>query len=325
MNLTRLGKLNTLIPELKRNPNVLNATSSSSVPGQDTHEWGVSVPSLPEDERNMTLSVLAIDFDYLDTFEIEIAQGRGFQKDIASDTFESVLVNEKLVQLFNWEDPIGMKMVLGSDDDMIVIGVIKDYHYESLHNNIEPLVITHEGDYRSYRSVKVRSENIAETIAYIGEQFKIVDPDHPHEYFFLDESFDGLYRSEQQMGTVFRYFSLLAILIACLGLLGLASFAAEQRTKEIGIRKVLGASTSTILRMMSREFVILIFLSNLISWPLAYLTMDKWLQNFAFRIVVPWEYFLFSGMAALVIALAIVVIQSLKTSLANPVDTIRYE
>jgi putative ABC transport system permease protein len=208
-----------------------------------------------------------------------------------------------------------------------IIGVVKDFHLKSLHEKIAPLVIDLGGP--NHIAVRIQPEGMSDTIAYITATWKKIYPDFPLSYSFMDDDIDQLYRSEMQMNQLFRIFSVVAVLIACLGLLGLASFTAEQRTREIGVRKVLGASVSNIVRMLSREFVWLVLAANLIAWPLAYYVMNLWLADFAYRIEIGLDTFLDTfvsgGLLALMIAVITVGYQALKAAWTNPVDTLRYE
>lgn len=207
----------------------------------------------------------------------------------------------------------------------MIIGVVKDFHFESLHQEISPIIFfIRKGDYRNI-SVRISPENIPLTMAFLKEQWSEYRPNYPFDYFFIDENFDELYRSEEKLGQVFGAFALLAIFIACLGLFGLASFTAEKRTKEIGIRKVLGAPVLGIIYLLSKEFTKWVIVANVIAWPLAYFVMQKWLQNFAYRTNVGLWIFVGAAGVSLVITLVTVSFQSVKAALADPVRSLRYE
>jgi putative ABC transport system permease protein len=223
------------------------------------------------------------------------------------------------------ENPIGKKFTLWNRSGP-VIGVVKDYHFKSLHAKIEPLVLRmFHRNWNRYVIIRIKSDNITETLKAVEDAYKKYHPGYPFEFQFLDEALNALYSSEMQTGRVFRYFMLLAIFISCLGLFGLASFMADQRTKEIGIRKVLGASVPGIFVMLLKEFVKWVLLASAISWPLAYYLMDRWLKNFAYRTDMTLWIFLVSGILGLAVAAATVSYQSLKASVANPADSLRYE
>jgi putative ABC transport system permease protein len=205
-----------------------------------------------------------------------------------------------------------------------VIGVVRDFHFESLHEKIRGHLMKMSGQVNRI-SVKLRPGSISETLQSIENIWRNLEPSHPFPFVFLDESFDRLYRSEQRMGQIFISFTVMAIFISCLGLFGLASFTADQRTKEIGIRKVLGASVSNVVVLLSRDFTKWVILANGIAWPVAYLVMNKWLQNFAYRISLAVWMFILSGFIALIIAILTVSTKAAKAAMANPVDSLRYE
>ena len=255
---------------------------------------------------------------------MEIIMGRNFSKDFATDMNGAFLLNETAVKDFGFEDPIGKKIKIWGDEGNI-IGVIKDFHSASMHLNIEPVAFRLSADRLWMFSLKISSDDIPKTIAFLENTWKKFSPEYPFEYSFLDEQIDRMYRTEQRLGRSFFYFTIIAIFIAYLGLFGLVSFSAERRTKEIGIRKVLGAQISNITWLVSKEFLLLIFVANIIAWPSAYYFIDRWLQNFAYRINIGLGIFLVSGMIALVIALLTVSYQTIKAARANPVDSLRYE
>jgi putative ABC transport system permease protein len=270
--------------------------------------------------------------------EIELLAGRNFSKEFPSDTqrggdqnsTRSIIINEEAVRRFGWKEPVGKRVIQVYGERRIyftVIGVIKDFHFSSLRNPIKPMNFFLSLDSNRYISVKVLSQDISGTLKFIEESWKKLAPESPIEYFFLDTVFGRRYRSEERLQRLFGYFSGLAIFIACLGLFGLASFAAEQRTKEIGIRKVLGASETSLIILLSKEFTLLVLIANLAAWPLAYLAMRNWLEGFAYRIQLNNHlgFFLLASAVALVIAWLTVSFQAIKASLVNPIDSLRYE
>jgi len=265
------------------------------------------------------------DYDFIDLFGMRIVKGRNFSRDFPSDETGVFLVNEAAVMVAEWESPIGRKFTHWSGETGRIVGVIKDFHLHSLHRPIDPLYVFLDTRGFSNISIKIKSANIPATIDYVEGVMKKFSPSYPFSYSFFDEVFERAYFTEQRMGRVFGAFAILAIFIACLGLFGLTAFAAEQRTKEIGIRKVLGASDSKIFLLLSKEFVRWVLLANLIAWPIAYFAMNKWLQNFAYRIHIGIVAFLISGGTALLIAYLTVSYQSIKSARANPVDSLRYE
>ncbi|MEE9501262.1 MAG: FtsX-like permease family protein, partial [Candidatus Aminicenantaceae bacterium] len=260
--------------------------------------------------------------------EIELLAGRNFSKEYPSDTqrgidqnsTRSIIINEEAVRRFGWKEPVGKRVIQVYGERRIyftVIGVIKDFHFSSLRNPIKPMNFFLSLDSNRYISVKVLSQDISGTLKFIEESWKKLAPESPIEYFFLDTVFGRRYRSEERLQRLFGYFSGLAIFIACLGLFGLASFAAEQRTKEIGIRKVLGASETSLIILLSKEFTLLVLIANLAAWPLAYLAMRNWLEGFAYRIQLNNHlgFFLLASAVALVIAWLTVSFQAIKASL----------
>jgi putative ABC transport system permease protein len=273
-----------------------------------------------------------IDTDFIPLLEIELSAGRNFSKEFATDKKEGLILNESAVKKFGWETPemaIGKGILIpespGKYQKTRIIGVVKDFHFKSLHQEIEPLILFLDPNRVNYATVKITVEDIPSTIAYLEKKFKAFSPGFNFDYFFLDNNFDQLYRSEERVKTIFNFFTILAVLISCLGLFGLASYTAEQRTKEMGIRKVLGATVPNIIAQLSKEFILWVAIANLIAWPAAFIAMNKWLQNFAYRTDIGIGTFILSGLIALVIALLTVSYQSIKTALANPIHALKYE
>jgi putative ABC transport system permease protein len=261
-----------------------------------------------------------VDYDFLDIFKIAIAQGRNFSKEFSEDK-SAILVNETAVKQLGWTDAIGKKL-LGRDEKH-VIGVVRDFYFASLHQKIEPMMFMLGRGRRI--AVRVKPGNVQRTVALLKDVFERNTQSQPFDFFFLDDRFNEIYRKDQRTGEIFGYFSLLAIFIACLGLLGLASFTVERRTKEIGIRRVLGASACRIVALLGKEYVRLVIIANIIAWPVGYFAMKKWLQNFAYRIDLKVWMFVLAAAMALLIAFITVSYQTFKAALANPADTLRYE
>jgi putative ABC transport system permease protein len=318
-------KFDSVKNELLQNPNILGVTASSNVPtygytfSNSLWRWEGQSP-----DEEILMRAVFIDVDYFKTFGMEIAEGRSFSKEFPTDATEAIMVNEEAVKAMGMEFPIGQRLSIG-DNNFKIIGIVKNYHFRSLRQEIDPLILIYSPENSRALFARLKSEQIPQTIGYIENAWKKFAPGYPFNYRFLDEALDGLYRSEQRIGTLFRYFSILAILISCLGLLGLASFMAEQRTKEIGIRKVLGATASNIVALLSKEFTKWVIVANIIAWPIAYFALDKWLQSYAYKTNVALWSFILSGALALLIALATVSYQSIKAALANPADSLRYE
>jgi len=269
------------------------------------------------------INVMGVDADYLKTFKMEMAEGRFFSEQIQTDSTDSWVINEAAASAMGLESPLGTG-VYWDDFKGKIIGVVKDFHFSSLHEEIEPLLIRMNWGLDNI-CIRIRSDNIPGTIGFIKKTLKDLLPSYTFEYEFLDIRIENLYLAEQRMEKILIFSTIVAIFISCLGLLGLASFTAEQRTKEIGIRKVLGSTVAGVVFLLSKEFIKWVLLANLIAWPVAYFVVRNWLQNFAFRTNIGWEIFLLSGSLALAISLLTVCYQSIKAALANPVDSLRYE
>jgi len=323
-----LGNNFTPFKEVLRNySNVVGVSGSNTLPGRSFSNIGFGAEGV---EKSFTLNLCVCDYDFLKTLKLEMAQGRFFSREFSTDLHAAIL-NEKAVKLLGWENPVGKKINNWSRNrgNFTVVGVIKDYHYESLHQEIRPQALFLSGGYyqniESYISVRLNTENISETVKYVGSTWNDFAPGKPFEYSFLDEDYDNLYVNEKQTRKLFTIFSLFAIFIACLGLFGLASFSADQRTKEIGIRKVLGASVPRIVNILNKNFIKWVLIANLIAWPAAWFIMNSWLQNFAYRIKLSWWMFILAAVLALLIALITVSFQAVKAALKNPIDSLRYE
>ena len=318
---------------IQRNPNVISVSASSTSPLGINDFSAHHAVGKPADEINMFWSQM-VDDQYIDTYKIEIVAGRNFSKDFTSDKEQSIIINEAAVKKLGWQDdPTSQKIerFIGTGPNerraYNVVGVVKDYHFQSLHEEIQPMILYYTSPYGSFSliSVRVRPENIQETIAFLETTWKQFDTQYPFEYAFVDDQYDALYRTEVRLQKLFSYFTLLAIIIGCLGLFGLTSFTTEQRTKEIGIRKVLGASIQGLIYMLVRDFTKWVFLAVIIAWPIGYFVMNKWMNNFAYRANLGIWIFLSSALLALVISLATVSYQSIKAALANPANSLKYE
>jgi putative ABC transport system permease protein len=319
--------------ELLRSPNVLNASASTVVPGRWFSNTTVQAEGAPPDRLEL-LWYLSADEDFVKTLDMKIAAGRNFSNAFATDS-SAVVINETAGKRLGWKDAVGKKLILlGRTPEeslkFTVIGVLKDFHFESLRQEIRPMAVFPQSALSfsltpEYVAVRIRSQNLPATLAFLENKWREFVPHHPFEYSFLDADFEALYRVEQRTGKIFGAFSALAILIACLGLFGLASFMTEQRTKEIGVRKVLGASVSQVVILLSKDFTRLVLIALIIAAPVAYLAMSRWLQDFAYRINIGVLTFVLAGGLALVIALFTVSFQSIKAAVANPVEALRYE
>ncbi len=320
----------TIKSELLQYPNVLAVTAASGLPGQRLPADSYPVFLEGKDGEDWVMRTTMVDHDYLETMEIKLTAGRDFSREFSTDASAGFILNETAVKALGWDEPLGKNITWeeggpnGTKEGRI-IGVIEDYHYQSLHKKIEPLVLHIQANRFSTIAVRIQMENISETLAFLEDTWRKFDPDGAFDYSFLDEDLTNKYESEIKLSKIFSYFSSLAIFIASLGLFGLASFTAEQRTKEVGIRKVLGATVANVVTLLSKDFVKLVLLANLIAWPIAWYVMNRWLQDFAYRIDIDWWVFALAGGLALVIALLTVSTQAVRAALANPVESLRYE
>ncbi|NQV18837.1 MAG: ABC transporter permease [Armatimonadetes bacterium] len=324
--------LDTFKEELLKNPNILKVGKSSSIPGQG---YGIIVQRYETDDGTFAekgINFFFVDNDYLDVMNMNVIKGRNFDPELQTDIEESILINEKAAEVLGWGDEaIGKRLQYGAGldgsavRDTKVIGVLKDFHYTSLHNEVDPVLILLADFPLRNISMRIRGENIFNTLDFIEEKWNAFCPSYPFDFAFLDEGLNELYTAEQNIGKVFTYFSFLCVFIACLGLFGLAAFTAEQRTKEIGIRKVMGASVSSIVIHLSKEFAKWVIIANVIAWPIAYFGLTKWLENFAYKVDITVLTFILSGFIALLIALFTVSFQAVKAAVANPIEALKYE
>jgi putative ABC transport system permease protein len=313
--------------EFESHSAIAEATASASVPGRSVDNFSIALMD-EADDKGQSMYYLFVDFDFLRLYNIGLVAGRAFDATIATDAQKVFMINEKAVKAFGWASPeeaIGKKLKTGFGRNGEIIGVYKDFHYRSLQAPVEPLVMAVNVDRFNHISLKVQTKELAHTVTFIESKWKELFPNHPFEYFFLDEEFNKQYAADEKIGRTFLVFTGIAIGVACLGLFGLATFTAQQRTKEIGVRKVLGASVPTIVLLLSREFTKLVIIAFLIATPLSYVLIGKWLENFASRIGISWDIFIIAGAGVLLIALLTVSYQSIKAALANPVKSLRSE
>ncbi|MBN1271335.1 MAG: ABC transporter permease [Candidatus Aminicenantes bacterium] len=318
-----LNSFSAIKNAVQQNPNILNISAASNMPlhigsGTSHADW----EGKTEDDV-IQMQIAWVDADYLDTFEMKMVEGRFFK---TGDTVDQncFVLNEAAVKAMGMDSPLGKRFSAFGKDGHI-IGVIKNFHYKSLHSKIEPLILNTDPRMQDLACIRINAKNIPGTLRFLEKTWKEYAPDYPFEYAFLDDEVDALYRAEQRLGKVFNVFTFLAVFIACLGLFGLSSFMSEQRTKEVGIRKVLGAGMFSIVRLLNSEFILLIGISSLFACPASYVVMTVWLQHFSYRIQIPVWIFLVSAGLALGIALLTVSQQSLKAAMSRPVDSIRYE
>ena len=318
------GDIDAIRQELGSFSGILDVTASSQEPIDVQSGGHCEWEGKPEEDR-LLVYMLSVDTNFFDFYGIELLSGRTFSKERSTDR-DAYVLNEAAVKAIGWEDPLDKRFGFSRENLGTVIGVVKDFHIAPLNEKIEPLAISLTSEEEGVRlSLKVSPKDIPRTIAFVESTWKKFYPDRVFRYSFLDEALDRMYRKERRLGTMFSYFTFLAILIAGLGLFGIASFKAEQMTKEIGIRKVLGASVSSISVLMARNFLKLVVISNFIALPVGWFIMHKWLQNFAYRTDLEIWIFFLSGLLALLISLLTVSYQTIKAATANPVDSLRYE
>jgi putative ABC transport system permease protein len=318
-------KLEVIKDLLNKNPNVQGVSASSHLPIAIGNRNTITVLNSDGEEVKTSMYYALVDYDFIDVFDIKLIAGRNFSRDFSTDPDDAVIINETAAERLGWKDPLGKSYSNLKDWDQKVIGVVKDFHFQSYHLDIEPMALLMKGFWASYLYVKIKPTDIPGTIAHIREVYDEHKIHHAFDYYFLDDAFNRVYQAEQKFGTTFRIFSFLAVFISALGLFGLASFSSEQKTKEIGIRKVLGASVFSITFLLSRQFTRWVLIANLISWPVAYYAMNRWLQSYAYRTTIQVWIFALAACLALLIALATVSYQSIRAATANPVDSLRYE
>jgi putative ABC transport system permease protein len=308
-------------------PGVLSTAFSGSIPGDGTYSAYSQVENSRGEMQVANLDLTYVDFGFMEQYKMKLLAGRFFRKDIATDTMQAMILNEKAVKLFGYASPeaaIGRSFSQWGKKGQI-IGVIKDYNFNGLQQEITPLSICLDFKDCSYLSVKLTNRNLPATIASIRKKWDQLGTPLPLRYFFLDDAFNNQYKSEERFGNLFINFAILAIFISCLGLLGLSSYSTLQRTKEVGVRRVMGASVTGIVRLLSVDFLRLVGFAFLIAVPLSWLVMNKWLEDFAYRITIGWGIFLGSGMIALAIAFATISYQAIKAAIASPVKSLRSE
>lgn len=308
-------------------PNVLSTAMAGSVPGGGNPGAYSKIENIKGDMQIANLDLYFVDYDYIPQYQMKMLAGRAFSRDFGTDTTQAMIVNEAAMKMFGYSSP---QQIVGKKFDQwgrngMVIGVLKDFHFRSLQEVIQPLSMRIEPNGCDLVSINISSKNVAATTASIENKWKAFIPQRPFSFYFLDELFDKQYRSEDQFGKLFLNFAILAIFISCLGLLGLASYSTIQRTKEIGVRKVMGASVVNIVNLLSKDFLTLVIISFAIAAPVAWYFMYQWLEGFAYRIGIGWWIFGIAGIIAVFIALVTVSFQAIRAAVANPVKSLRTE
>jgi putative ABC transport system permease protein len=304
--------------------NVKSVTFSNGTPGMESSTWTYDFPGLDIPKRNM--NTMIIDYDYIKTFGLEIKEGRDLSTEFATDSLEAYLINEAAVADLMLKNPVGTPMrALDGHPAGRIVGVVKDFHYRSLHRKIEPLVLRIDPINMWCVSVKLSAGNLKDHLATLETAWKKIAPDYPFTYQFVDETIARQYKAEQNTGVMFTAFAILAIIIACLGLLVLTTFMTEQRKKEIGVRKVLGSSVSGIVLLLSKDFSRLVMIAFMVVVPLAWYAMNQWLSGFAYQVEVNPLVYIGAGCIVLAIAFLSVFYQAMKAAVINPSDTLRSE
>ncbi|QSE96036.1 ABC transporter permease [Fulvivirga lutea] len=316
--------MDVLMDNFRKLSPVVSVTRSNGVPGFAHSHWSYAMPEYKD--KSFNINTLIVDYDFVDTYDLEIVEGRNISREYATDSAEAYLINETAAKQLMIANPIGTNIKALDGHPMgKIVGVVKDFHYRSLHQPIQPLVMRHDPRNAYTISVKLAGGKINESIALLEQEWKKIAPDYPFDYAFLDDNLESLYQAENNTGTMLSAFSGLAILIACMGLLGLTSFMTEQRKKEIGVRKVLGASVTGIISLLTKDFAKLVLVSFLISIPLAWYALGYWLNNFAYKVEMNPLIYISAGVVLLLIAMLTVSYQSYKAASSNPVDTLRSE
>jgi len=306
---------------------VQSVASAAGLPGRSGWTGQLVWAEGRRDDEAVTLEVIPVDHDYVKTLGLKIIAGRDYSKDHPTDARQGMLLNEQACKAFGWtpEEAIGKGVRTAGVDTGRVIGVMADFHQHGLQQRIDPIA-TFIGPYAwGYMAVKLKPGNVNTAIRQIESYWKSRFSGYPFEYFFLDEDFNKQYQAEQRISTTFSLFAMLAVVIACMGLFGLATFMAERRRKEVGIRKVLGATVGGVTALLSKDFLKLVVVANLVAWPVGWWVMNRWLQDFEYRITISWQLFLLAGVISILIALFTVSFQAVRAALANPVKSLRSE
>lgn len=313
--------LSVLVNKLEQSPDIISTAITGGMPGRTFGRRGM-LPEGASQEDTWIVSVLNFDEKFMDLMDMEVVKGRGFDKDMQTDQQQAVLINEAMAKELTWDEPVGKKLTFGQQEQT-VIGVVKDFHFANMRHKIEPLAMFFTPEVGGNLAVKFNASNVSQTVKFIQTSWDEVFPNSPLEYQFFDEEFGQQFASDERFGRLVFSFTWLAIFIACLGLFGLSAFTAEQKTKEIGVRKVLGATVGGIVMLLSKQFSQLIMVAIILATPLAYYLMSQWLSDYEYRVDINWMWFVISGIVALLIALVTVVFQSVKAANINPSKSLR--
>ncbi len=319
-----VGGFDTWKHRLKENSGITDVCLTSDVPSE---AWSIMRGITWEGKRNeegTTFGFIAVDYNYLEMMGIEIVEGRGFDKEYGRD-YLNYIINSKALSLFEGKNPIGINLGVIDEEEGEIIGITNDFHFLPLNYEIEPLVMLIAPDFYRYTLIKYQGEDVESIITKLEEVYNELTPGTPFDYGFLDQVFESTYKTEITSGKISAFIVLLAIIISCLGLLGLTSFIVEKRTREIGIRKTLGASSVRIISLLTAEYAGIVALSNVIAWPIAYYLTNNWLEGFVYRTEPDIFVFLAAGGIAFTVAITTILVKTVRAALANPVDSLRYE
>ena len=317
------AKSKEFVTALKHYPGIESISTSNRVPGQSLNGYGI-IPEGRRQEEHLLSNVLETDADFTSTYNIQLAAGRFFSPQFTTDSTDAIVINEAMVRYLNWKDPVGKQFEIYEARKGRVIGVMRDFNFASLRESVQPLAIILNNN-PLYLSVKLKAGAIQPSLDNIRKEWKQLNNQYPFDYFFMDEQLNRYYKTDKRLMHVLSIFAVLAIVIACMGLFGLSIYTARQRTKEIGIRKVLGASVAGITVLLSKDFLKLVLIASVLSFPLAWWAMNNWLQDFAYRIHIGAGIFAIAGIAVILIALFTVSLQAIKAAVANPVKSLRTE
>ena len=323
------GRHEALRNKMLQKSSILSASFSIDRPGGDLG-YDAFLPEGKSNDETLRAMRYWVDHNFIKTYGMEVVKGRDFSESFSTDADQALIINEKAAAALGWgEDVLGKRLVNVSRDNRpgIIVGVVKDFHSASMKMEISPVVMALDPRFFAFISARIRPDNVSNTLSFLEGSLREIYPDREfdYSYYFIDDDFRSKYPEEEKIREIYIAFGFLAVFVACLGLFGLASYSVEQRTKEIGIRKVLGASGREIVLLLSKEFSKWVFAANIIAWPLAYYIMNRWLGNFAYRIGVKWDIFIFSGIITAIIALFTVSFHSIKAANSNPVNALKYE
>lgn len=322
------AKFNRIKSELWNIPGVLSVSGSASLPGLSVNQAAFTELQLPNGTmQSSNMNLYSTDFDFIKQYQLQMIAGRGFSLNFPADSTHSLIINEAAVKSLGYlhpQDIVGKKFTQWGREGQI-IGVVKDFNYRSLKDEVQPLAMRIAPDNGRFYSLNISSSGVPATIKKIQDKWTQLAAQRPFDYFFVDEAFNKQYRSDERFGQLFLYFAILAIFISCMGLLGLAAYSTLQRTKEIGVRKVLGASVSGVAALLSRDFIKLVLIAIVVAVPVAWWVMSKWLQGFAYRMPISWVTFLIASLLAIFVALATVSVQAVRAAMTNPVNSLHME